>query len=200
MEHAMANYQAEMPMHLHGEHLKEAFVLLPASQVKKIPEATTSQDECLKDKEKNWNEMTQFLESEIESTFPFKKWNAAKNLCRELLRCNELCITPDYRTVIIREKPKMAFSIVDFLTAATRKNGPGESVHKVSVYKPLVQVLLRHHMPQTFLVNKLLLPSTRATASPRHRERYEELLPRSALKRLGHGNYQKLTEEKYYYD
>lgn len=169
MERKMANYQAEMPTAALGERLNEAFVLLPASQVKKIPEATTSQDDCLKDEEQKWNDMTRFLEMEIESTFPFKKWNVAKNLARELLRCNELCISLDYRTVFIREKPKLAFSIVDFLMAATRKAGPGETVHKVSVYRPLVQVLLRHHVPHTFIVNKLMLPSMRSSIKPRRR-------------------------------
>ena len=170
METRASSYQAEMP--LQGEGLHEAFVLLPASRVKKIPESTpTSQDDCLKDKEKQWNDMTRFLEMEIESTFPFKKWNVAKNLCRELLRCNELCISLDYRTVFIRDRPKLAYSIVDFLMAASRKAGPGETEHKVSVYKPLVQVLMRHHVPQTFIVNKLMLPSGRALSKPRQQRR-----------------------------
>jgi len=174
IEEAMANYQAEMPASFQGNHLNEAFVLLPASRVKKMTETNASPDECLKDEEKKWNDMTRFLEMEIESTFPFKKWNMAKNLARELLRCNELCISPDYRTVFVRDKPKLAFSIVDFLMAATRKAGPGETVHKVNVYKPLVQVLLKHHVPHTFIVNKLMLPSTRAAIGPRPRRRYRD--------------------------
>ena len=174
MEQESTNYQAEMA--LSGERFTDAFVLLPASQVRKRPQATSSQDDCAKEKEQKWNEMTSFLEAEIESIFPFKKWNAAKNLCRSLLRCNELCISPDYSTVFLREKPKMTFSIVDFLVAASRKAGPGESVHKVSVYKPLVQVLLRNNIPQAFIVNKLMLPVTRATAKPRRRGHYHELM------------------------
>jgi len=144
-------------------------VLLPASRVKKISEVAAPQDDCLKDKEKKWNDMTRYIEMEIESTFPFKKWNAAKNLARELLRCNELCISLDYRSVFIREKPKLTFIIVDFLMAATRKAGPGETVHKVIEYKPLVQVLLRHRVPHTFIVNKLMLPSTSAPVQQRRR-------------------------------
>jgi len=170
MEERTISYQAEMPSTLQGEKLAEAFVLLPASRVKQITDSTTNADDCLKDKEKQWNDMTRFLEMEIESTFPFKKWNVAKNLTRELLRCSDLCISLDYRTVFLREKPKMAYSIVDFLMAATRKAGPGETVQKVNVYKPLVQVLMKHHVPRTFIVNKLMLPSA-GTATPKPRRR-----------------------------
>lgn len=174
MQNNMNNYQAEMPDTLEGQHLNEAFVLLPASRVKKVPAVPASQDECLKDEEKKWNDMSRFLEMEIESTFPFKKWNAAKNLARNLLRCNALCITLDYRNVFIREKPKLSFSIVDFLMAACRKAGPGETADKVSMYKPLVQVLLKHHVPTAFFLNKLMLPSTHAAAKPRRRRHYQE--------------------------
>ena len=111
--------------------------------------------------------MATFLETEIESTFPFKKWNAAKNLAREILRCNELCISGDFRTVSIRDRPKMKFSIVDFLTAASRKSGPGELADKVALYRPLVLVLLRNNVPHAFFVNKLMLSSSSAKTKPR---------------------------------
>ena len=180
MEQKATGYRAHVPS-LEGERLQEAFVLLPASQVQMETNKTNDSEEkdCLKDKKQQWNDMADFLETEIENTFPFKKWNAAKNLTREILRCNELCISADFRTVFIREKPKMAFSIVDFLSASIRRPGPGESVDKVAMYRPLVLVLLRHHVPHAFFVNKLMLPMAGAKAKPRrHRHdrqhRYDE--------------------------
>jgi hypothetical protein len=159
-----------------GDRLDHAFVLLPASQVKHtVTQQEPEEKDCAKDK---WNEMALFLESEIESTFPFKKWNAAKNLTRELLRCNDLCISQDFRSVFLRHRPKTMYSIVDFLVAATRKNGPGELPHKLAVYRPLVQLLLKHHVPQTFFINKMMLPSavssTRPSRRRHHHRHYDE--------------------------
>ena len=177
MERETTHRHADMPgFYPHGERLDHAFVLLPASQVKNTEtQQEPKEADCAKDK---WNEMAMFLESEIESTFPFKKWNAAKNLTRELLRCNDLCISQDFRTVFLRERPKMTFSIVDFLMAACRKNGPGEGPNKVAMYRPLVQVLLKHHVPHTFFINKMMLPSAAAkSARPlprRHYRHYED--------------------------
>ena len=172
MEHKTVGFRARMPA-LEGERLQEAFVLLPASRVQEeaTPSADTAESDCLKDKQKQWNDMATFLETEIESTFPFKKWNAAKNLAREILRCNELCISGDFRTVSIRDRPKMKFSIVDFLAAASRKPGPGELADKVALYRPLVLVLLRHDVPHAFFVNKLMLSSSSAKIKPRRHRR-----------------------------
>ena len=62
--------------------------------------------------------------------------------------------------------------------AACRKNGPGEGPNKVAMYRPLVQVLLKHHVPHTFFINKMMLPSAAAkSARPlprRHYRHYED--------------------------
>ena len=171
---------AEIPK-LDGEFLEEAFVLLPANRVRMISDPSASRggnddedddddqnpgrkgrrndaDHCLKEKRQRWDEMALFLEREIESSFPLKRWAAAKNLTRELLRCNELCVSSDFRTVFPSKKPKWKFGIVDFINAASRKSGPGERVsEKVLQFRPLVDILLRHNLPETFIVNKLLL-------------------------------------------
>lgn len=172
---------------LEGEFLEEAFVLLPASQVRMVSEDSaggsggggggegeqpSDSGDCLKEKRQRWDEMALFLEREIENSFPLKRWAAAKNLTRELLRCNELCVSPDFRTVFARKKPKWKFSIVDFLNVATRKSAPGERVNeKVWSFRPLVDILLRHDLPETFIVNKLLLSDLSGAAVGRSADR-----------------------------
>jgi hypothetical protein len=47
---------------------------------------------------------------------------------------------------------------MDFLNVISRKAGPGEGPEKVAEFKPLIQVLLRHNMPHSYIINKLLLP------------------------------------------
>ena len=167
------------------QHLQEAFVLLPMSRVRSLPTETQESDlskaDCIQNKQQQWNEMAAFLESEIESAFAFKKWNAAKNLAREMLRCNELCISADFRSVFLKNKPRHTYSIIDFLMAATRKAGPGETSEKVAMYRPLVLTLLRHQVPHSFIVNKLLLPSSHGGV---RESRYVSTVPRT--KRLQH--------------
>ena len=155
-----------------GPHLKEAFVLLPASRVRQQDLGEHSEGSgklCANEKQKKWNEMALYLEHEIESTFPLKKWNAAKNLTREILRCNELCISTDFRSVFISNKPRSSYAIIDFLHAAIRKSGPNELPEKVAMYRPLVQVLLKHNVPHAFILNKLMLPGQKqhSTAAAR---------------------------------
>lgn len=152
---------AELP--IEQDYLNEAFVLVPVRHVRqKAPTSDHNETDkiCGSDKEKMWLAFNQYLKTEIESTFPYKRWNPALNLAREMLRCNEFCISSDFRTISTQQKPHQLFSIIDFLNIATRKSGPGETRDKVDRYKPLVHVLLKNNIPQTFLINKLLLPNS----------------------------------------
>jgi hypothetical protein len=129
--------------------------------------------------QREWEEMVEFLEAEIESSFPFKRWIHAKNLLRELLRCPDLCITADYKLCFIKDhKRKNAtsvvstavkhvhFSIIDFLNLATRHSAPGEMTsEKIFNFVPLVRVLLAHAIPHTYIQNKMLLQTALAHRS-----------------------------------
>ena len=177
----MADIEAEMPDDFanaaEGSSLLDGtFLLVPAHRVRRIVSPAdlgkvSAPVDCVKEKESQWNEMVDFLESEIEQAFPFKRWGAAKNLTRELLRCSQLCISSDYRTVFVKDRNKLAFSIIDFLNCATRKAGPGETSEKVALYRPLVQLLLRHNVPHSFVVNKLLLPPHHLPRQRNHKRR-----------------------------
>jgi hypothetical protein len=151
---------ADLP--LEEEHLNETFVLVPMSRVRKLQQSDNQNEGknkiCGSAKEEHWNEFNQYLSTEIKSTFPYKRWNPAFNLSREILRCTDFCISSDFRTISTKQKPNQVYSIIDFLNACTRKASPGETRDKVQHYKPLVQVLLKNNIPQTFIINKLLLP------------------------------------------
>ena len=178
-------------LHASGD---DTFILVPARNVlvqEEEEEEDKDEDEeegakkrkkgaaCL---QREWEEMVEFLEAEIESSFPFKRWIHAKNLLRELLRCPDLCITADYKLCFIKDhKRKNAtsvvstaaktvkhvhFSIIDFLNLATRHSAPGEMTsEKIFNFVPLVRVLLAHAIPHTYIQNKMLLQTALAHRS-----------------------------------
>jgi hypothetical protein len=70
------------------------------------------------------DEMNRQLESEIDTSFEFAKWNVAKNLMREILKCPTVCISSDFCLAYV---DRQEFSIIDFLQVATRNSGPKEA-------------------------------------------------------------------------
>jgi hypothetical protein len=119
---------------------------------------------------KQWDEMNEALESEIEAAFQFAKWNVAKNLMREILKCPQVCISSDFRLAHTDGKD---FSIIDFLQVATRQAGPHEGEggrssgsgdrrknnreNFVSSFVPLLAALLANRAPVSYIKNKHLL-------------------------------------------
>jgi hypothetical protein len=137
----------------------ETFLLVPASNV--IVEKEEEAEKEVTCVQRDWEEMVEYLENEIESSFPFKRWIHAKNLLKELLRCKDLCIIADYKLCFIK-KPSASrqkhFSIIDFLNLATRHLAPGEMLsQKMLNFVPLVRILLAHAIPHTYIQNKILL-------------------------------------------
>ena len=155
---------AHLP-NLTGQYLNNAFVLLPANRVYAEqhsnndvgPKTHNKQKNCNATKQLEWEAMTNFLEAELQSTFSYKLWAVAKNLLRSILRNSELCISSDYRTVFLHTKPKITYSIIDFIHSAITRSPPNAQTDALIQYKPLVQCLLRHNLPQTFIRNKHLL-------------------------------------------
>jgi hypothetical protein len=136
---------------------------------------------CLR---RQWDEMNRQLESEIETGFDFAKWNVAKNLMREVLKCPQVCISSDFRLAYV---DRQEFSIIDFLQVATRKSGPGEVTASaargsrrrpaprdfVASFVPLLAVLLANHAPVSYVKNKRLhaLTLNYMQSHPRRRPR-----------------------------
>ena len=178
-------------LHASGD---DTFILVPARNVLVQEEEEMEEEEgatCKEGRKKGaacqqreWEEMVEFLEAEIESSFPFKRWIHAKNLLRELLRCPDLCITADYKLCFIKDHKRknptsvvskkamgatvkhVHFSIIDFLNLATRHSAPGEMTsEKIFNFVPLVRVLLAHAIPHTYIQNKMLLQTALAHRS-----------------------------------
>ena len=178
-------------LHASGD---DTFILVPARNVLVQEEEEKEEEEgatCKEGRKKGaacqqreWEEMVEFLEAEIESSFPFKRWIHAKNLLRELLRCPDLCITADYKLCFIKDHKRknmtsvkvstaaaaavkhVHFSIIDFLNLATRHSAPGEMTsEKIFNFVPLVRVLLAHAIPHTYIQNKMLLQTALAHRS-----------------------------------
>jgi hypothetical protein len=135
---------------------------------------------CLR---RQWDEMNRQLESEIETGFDFAKWNVAKNLMREVLKCPQVCISSDFRLAYV---DRQEFSIIDFLQVATRKSGPGEVTASaargsrrrpaaprdfVASFVPLLAVLLANHAPVSYVKNKRLHALTLKYMQSRHQRR-----------------------------
>jgi hypothetical protein len=202
--------------HIRGSFLEEAFVLLPASRVRQwednraagaakendgedeedgSPEdlgAGAGAGDCLAEKRRQWIKLNAFLKREIEDSFPVRRWVPARNLMKGVLRCKELCVTPDHRTVFVKARPKWRFGIIDFLALASRKAGPGEQESdKVRAYVPLVNILLKNNVPETFFVNRLLLEAAvsegRRGRQHRRRRRRHRYLPVGGLRGGGEG-------------
>ena len=161
----------------------EAFVLVPLQNVQEMQNAEGDDDDDDDDEDEDddhngtdgqpnrkkkrvcqrrrWDEMNEQLENEIETGFEFVKWNAAKSLMRELLKCPRVCISADYRLAYVDTRE---FSIIDFLQVATRKAGPNEGRRRrkngednfVSSFAPLLAVLLANHAPASYIKNKML--------------------------------------------
>lgn len=129
-------------------------ILVPARYVIKKQERLPD-EKCIN--KESWDDFVTSLNSDIEITFPYKKWSSVKALTREILKNNQLCISNDYRQIILKSNPNYKVNILDFLQVATRKPGPHESFDKFIVYKPLMSTLLAANIPSSFILNKHLL-------------------------------------------
>ena len=119
---------------------------------------------CLNEGQAVWNQTVLNLETDIENFVPSKKWMRAKNLLSEILRNPDICILEDQRRMRLKSDRSAVVSLLDFVVAACRREGPSERRSKgnskeYKLYKQFTRSLLERHAPQMLFVNKLLLPS-----------------------------------------
>ena len=140
------------------------FVLIQAKHVKDTTEATPTEKVC--SKQSQWQQMNESIRTEIQSTFPVKKWSSVLNLFREILRVKEFCISNDFRQILIRNHKKSQVSIIDFLTVATRRSHSKEGSEKYSAFVPFVRLLLKIRVPISYIKNAKLVEFSTATKQP----------------------------------
>lgn len=147
----------QLPEVLHPD----SFVLLNAQAVKqwKVQE---SNGECAQDVgEKEWTEACNTLEDMINDTVPISKLFKAKSLCKELLKNPQFCLDTNGRTMHFMDKPKVNFSVLDYILVATRQAGPKE-ISKINdaqykLYRLVTKSLLNRNTPTQLIKNKILL-------------------------------------------
>jgi len=130
-------------------------VLIPARFVKPLEKEDMNTVGCTA--QDNWDNMVKTLSDDIESNFKYSKWANAKALTREILRNDSVCISADYRLILLKDKSRFQIPFLDFLMVACRKPGPSENLDRYAEYEPLMKVLLQNNAPTSLFVNKLLL-------------------------------------------
>jgi hypothetical protein len=72
------------------------------------------------DCEKDWKSLNKNIIEDIESRFKFNKQQMAKNLAKFMLKSKHFCISKDGRSIMIKDQPKTALALLDYLSTAIR--------------------------------------------------------------------------------
>jgi hypothetical protein len=143
-----------------------------SAQEEQEPEETEAEGLACLDQDV-WNQTVLNLEADIENFVPSKKWMRAKNLLSELLRNPDICILEDQRRMRLKSENAVV-SVLDFILAASRREGPNEkasAAREYRVYRQFVKSLLDRHAPRMLFTNKLVLPSQSDTGRRQKRKR-----------------------------
>ena len=157
----------QLPSHLHPE----SFVLLSAQAVEQWKQTDTTLECAEEQGQKEWDEACFNLEELINDTVPASKQFKAKSLCKELLKNSHFCLETSGRTMHLMDKPKVTFSVLDYILVAVRQAGPSE-ILKVNyanykLHRLITKYLLHGGTPAQLLRNKILLAKSSGTRLPR---------------------------------
>ena len=124
--------------------------------------AAAKNDGCAEEAgEREWTEACNTLEDMIHDTVPAAKLFKAKSLCKELLKNPQFCLDTGGRMMHLVDKPKVKFSVLDYILVAIRQAGPSE-MNKVNeanyrLYRLVTKLLLNRNTPTQLIKNKVLL-------------------------------------------
>jgi hypothetical protein len=171
---------AEVGRSLPGEFVAGSFLLLRPDQVdelkkkkkkkKKKVEAgsdSASNDEpagkCMDVEESTWNATVIGMEKDVENFLPSKQWRVCKSLLYEILHNSKICLLKGGRRIGLRDRPEVGSSVIDYLTAATRRAAPTERRAKNQTdeyknFRQITAVLLAEYAPRTLFKNRMVLP------------------------------------------
>ena len=161
-----------MPDNLHPD----SFILLNAKTVAqwKTAQASAASEEadtCAQTiGEKEWTQACHALEDLIHDIVPAKNLFKAKSLVKELLKNPDFCLDLSGRTMHLIDRPRVTFSVLDYVLLATRQSGPNEMLKvndaQYKLYRIVTKMLLRKNTPTQLIKNKVLLSSAYSAAMP----------------------------------
>ena len=123
----------------------------------------TDEEECREKEEKLWDTTVLRMESDIENFLPSKQWRVCKALLYEILHSPAVCLLRDGRRIKLHGRPEIVVSVIDYLSAATRRDSPSEKRSKSQTpefksFRQVTVALLASHAPKTLFKNRLVLP------------------------------------------
>jgi len=161
---------------------------------------------CIDKDEQVWNRTVLQMESDVENFLPSKQWRCCKSLLYEILHNPAICLVKGGRRVKLHDRPGVVASLIDYLSAATRRDAPTERKTKAQTpefkaFRHITAALLAHHAPKTLFKNRLVLPGKselrRSPSSDSAEELEEELrAPEKRKVRKRREKSKKRTEKK----
>jgi len=161
------------------------YVLVPSENVRKRKRSSKGKPGSAEsDMEQRWNNTLREMEQDIESSMPSKKWQIGKNILRAIMKTKKLCVSADGKVMFIKDQPKTAIPILDYIIAASRSAGPEEVADKL--YIQYTRLLLSSNTPSAFFKNKSLLRTGGRSSSsrPRHSVIQRGNVGRASIKKL----------------
>ena len=162
-----------VPDNLHPD----SFILLNAKTVAQWKSEKTAADGSqLKEScaqhigEQEWIQTCHALEYLIHDIVPSKNLFKAKSLVKELLKNPEFCLDLSGRTMHLIHRPRVMFSVLDYILLATRQSGPNEMAKindaQYKLYRIVTKMLLKKNTPTQLIKNKVLLTSAASASTP----------------------------------
>ena len=131
------------------------------------------EEECRQKDEELWDSTVLQMESDVENFLPSKQWRVCKALLYEILHSPSICLLKDGRRIKLHERrgpEETIVSVIDYLSAATRRDAPSEKRSKSHTpefkkFRQVTHALLSSHAPKTLFKNRLVLPGPAETRS-----------------------------------
>ena len=133
---------------------KNAYVLVKTQNVVKKSEKK-DKNKTKNHLEDDWKHLNDSILDDIEFALKYKNQQFAKNIAKSILNSKFFDITPDGKSLMIKNQPKTSIPLLDYLNIASRLGFPNE--HIDPVYKEITKKLLLSRMPKFFIRNKNLI-------------------------------------------
>lgn len=106
---------------------ENTFVILPLATVQKQTESIKSSPATSCTTKENWEKVAKLIYATIEEDMNIKRWKKCKQLARNILLCDEFCVTEDGVFLSLKSKPEERVVLFDFINDITRPSMKGET-------------------------------------------------------------------------